>query len=368
MAMVCPQCRTTYENNLTCPKCNVRLAYFSQRGGDPEALTGDEKWHQTPAGRAFAGVIFALGLSYGLLQGTTSLLHFFGYGVDRVQLSPTLRLMLFYVLQVPAVLAGAMLAGAGRRKAVAFGALVGIVTGGIVLVGLRTGALRPIVQPYANAWLFPPENVRPGQFLGMDISLWTVLAVLPLHLIAGAVGGLITRFIFTPPPDVGMPVLLPSEPGQMLGTSKKVRLPPMRNLQGKGSSIAWAQALVGVVCAIAAVYHRNLLVRFIQDASEQLIKIESPDQVLLINGTIVGLAIFLGGAIAGAGRANGFTQGIMVGIAGGMGQIAFLQNQFAGQTQIFYAVLGAIFLAPLGGYFGCTLLPPAPPDSGVSRD
>jgi hypothetical protein len=371
MAMVCPQCRTAFENNLTCPRCNVRLVHQAARPSELEGLAGEEKWHQTLGGRAFAGVIFSLGLCYGLLQATAGLLHVLGWGVaeGRTPLAAETSLTLFYLLQVPGVVAGAMLAGAGRRKAIALGALVGLITGTIIVCGLYCGALSTVTAPYSNPWLFPPEGVRPGKFLGVAMTFWTMLAIAPLHLLAGTIGGVVTRLIWTPPPELAAPVLLPSEPGQVLGMQRKFRLPTLNPYQAKDkTSIGWFQVILGVVFAIGVVYYRDDIMRFIQIASDRAIRFDNAFQRQLVSGLIVGLGIFFGGAIAGVGRANGFTQGIMVGVAGGMGQIAFLQYQLAGEGSIFHALLGAIFLAPLGGYFGCSLLPPAPPPTGVSRD
>ena len=65
MAMVCPQCASSYEQRLQCPTCNARLLY-DPRGPKPAARSSAVRWQQTPWGRILIGLVLAQGLYFGL--------------------------------------------------------------------------------------------------------------------------------------------------------------------------------------------------------------------------------------------------------------------------------------------------------------
>ena len=65
MAMVCPQCASSYEQRLQCPTCGVRLLY-DFRGPKPAAQAAAVRWQQTPWGRILIGLVLAQGLYFGL--------------------------------------------------------------------------------------------------------------------------------------------------------------------------------------------------------------------------------------------------------------------------------------------------------------
>src|SRR5262245_65755160 len=67
MAMVCPQCKTSFDQRLQCPHCDVRLIYHESAGRAGNVpLVGAGAWQQTPWGRIFIGLLLAQGLYYGL--------------------------------------------------------------------------------------------------------------------------------------------------------------------------------------------------------------------------------------------------------------------------------------------------------------
>src|SRR5579864_398239 len=65
MAMVCPQCYSSFEQQLDCPTCGVRLHYQAGQAGD-------DRWQQTPWGRILVGLLLAQGLAHGLQMFTTA--------------------------------------------------------------------------------------------------------------------------------------------------------------------------------------------------------------------------------------------------------------------------------------------------------
>src|SRR5437016_4361872 len=74
MAMVCPQCKRSFVQQLTCSECGGRLLYQANTRATPSDEGSDEsyQWQQTPWGRMTAGLILAQGLAYGLQQLLTA--------------------------------------------------------------------------------------------------------------------------------------------------------------------------------------------------------------------------------------------------------------------------------------------------------
>src|SRR5947207_11584832 len=169
MIMVCPQCKGTFDGVLQCPKCGVRLMLATEKG--PQLTqTKQGKWHQTPAGRIMAGLVLGLGLSYGLLLFVTRILKMESF-------TPQVSAMIFLGIQAVALAAGGMLAGAGQTKGILFGAGVGCVSGLLAFVGLITGALAGVIEPFSKEAL---AHVPPLQM------------TLPVvHVVFGILGGLI---------------------------------------------------------------------------------------------------------------------------------------------------------------------------------
>src|SRR4051794_17126725 len=115
MAMVCPQCDSSFDQRLQCPTCGVRLAYQTAKRASVGDLMGPNgQWQQTPWGRIVVGLLLAQGLYYGLWhlitagmlatsdegQGVWTQLH----GV-----------VLSQCLQALSLVLGGMLTGAGQR-------------------------------------------------------------------------------------------------------------------------------------------------------------------------------------------------------------------------------------------------------------
>jgi hypothetical protein len=124
--------------------------------------------------------------------------------------------------------------------------------------------------------------------------------------------------------------------------------------------VGWVQVLAGTGIAIAGGSFATKPVReFFIRFSEGMLAITNHDQDTVTIGEVFALAILLGGAISGAGRHNGLLQGILVGVGAGVGMIPFVAGDQAKYMP--FIIMSALFLAPLGGWFGTTLLPPPPP-------
>src|SRR5262249_31233767 len=147
MPMVCPQCRDSFEQMLQCPNCGVRLLFQSAVRRSPFSFSRQEgSWQATPWGRLVVRLLLAQGLDYALQKFCTAgLLVASEDGAKTVQ-ATLAGLILLQALQAVGVLAGAMLAGAGKQQGALFGALLGVWNGVLFIVIQQASgeALTPI--------------------------------------------------------------------------------------------------------------------------------------------------------------------------------------------------------------------------------
>src|SRR4051794_32429186 len=112
MAMVCPQCKASFDQRLQCPHCEVRLVY--QEGGEQRARSPSPSprgWQQTPWGRIFIGLLLAQGMYYGLRHLCVAVLLATG-ATDPETLWASLEgQLLIQGLQVASLFLGAVFAG-----------------------------------------------------------------------------------------------------------------------------------------------------------------------------------------------------------------------------------------------------------------
>src|SRR5262245_45702121 len=115
MAMVCPQCKASFDQRLQCPSCEVRLVYYL--GGERRVrwpLPSPRGWQHSAWGRIFIGLLLAQGLYVGLRHLCVSVLLATGT-VDPATLGSTLEgQLLIQALQVVNLFVGAVFAGAGQ--------------------------------------------------------------------------------------------------------------------------------------------------------------------------------------------------------------------------------------------------------------
>src|SRR5229473_1072424 len=72
--MVCPRCQQAFEQQLQCPDCGCKLLYQADNLEATPVTAGDpvDHWQRTPWGRIVAGLLLAMGLSFGLQQLCTA--------------------------------------------------------------------------------------------------------------------------------------------------------------------------------------------------------------------------------------------------------------------------------------------------------
>ncbi|MGE3805861.1 MAG: hypothetical protein AB7K24_14395 [Gemmataceae bacterium] len=354
MPMICPKCQGAYENNLQCPKCSVMLVYQATSLDHERSLAEQMKWHQSPAGRMFAGVLIALGLSYGLLRLVSTV-------IPQGGLAPTTGLVVFYVMQIISVTAGGVLAGVGRRMGYGYGLGVGLVSGIVFMMGIVTGLLAGVVAPFASELL--PANAATREATASHTAYY----VLPiLHAACGALGGMIGSIIWKPPPELNMPTLVATRAEKKkedTGLVTQIALPKTddKNKGPLSGPVAWVRVLVGIgVAVFGGSFGTEPVRQFIIRVSEGGLVIQTHVQDQVTLGEIFALSIFLGGIIGGTSQRNGLKQGLVVGLGSGIGMVPFLMSGELAEYA-FFVVLSALFIAPLGGWFGSNLLPPPPP-------
>jgi hypothetical protein len=329
MPLVCPQCKQLYDQNGVCPLCNVVLLYHAQnlQQDATSASIADEgpsAWQQTPWGKILVGLILAQGLSFGLQQLLTAGFLATGDGGD---VWGTLLgiVMRHAILGVSLLIAGA-LSGAGQRRGIVYGALVGVVSG---LISLGVQAIR------------------------MDAAPSMLSSAVPLvHLFIGALGGALGMLIWRPTPQ--LPELEGNTPTPVPASTFGSSLEKM--LSGP---VHIGRVSAGAFIIVMGVVWSKAILDFLLRASGGALTISSQLQAQLVSMEITALAALFGAAFAGATTRNGLKQGMCVGIAAaaivlGM-QIS--SPKFALEPALF-TLSGIITVALVGGWFGGQLFPP----------
>jgi hypothetical protein len=324
MAMVCPQCSGTFEQRLQCPTCGIRLLYQVTPVRSARATAGEgAQWQQTPWGRILIGLLLAQGLYYGLRHLCTAGLLATHDEASRTALDSLTGLVLIQALQGASLLVGGILAGAGRRQGVIFGAVVGVWNGVIsVLVASATGHQLTAVTFYSQPIM---------------------------HTAFGAMGGFVGSLVWRP-----LPTLAPvgtRRSGPLLKTSKKTTF-----LDGP---VAWWRVIAGGAVAVGGTIWAKLILDMVLESTEGALSIDSHMQAQLATFEITALAMLAGSALAGATTANSLKQGLFVGLGASavMLGIRLAASQFALQPLIFMAST-SVALCMAGGWFGGQLFPP----------
>lgn len=324
MSMVCPQCNRTFEQRLSCPACGVRLQFHmsarSAASSDPDA---QENWQQTPWGRMLVGLLLAQGLAYSIQQMMTA---GFMAGGEQVNVWSTLwGIVLLHALQGLTLIFGGAITGAGQRRGVLYGSLIGLVNGIIFLfVQRQTG-----------------EMLTEVAIFGQPI----------LHLAFGALGGLLGTVIWRPIPIFAAPEETAND------RRPKIALPvSFRLFDGP---VHVTRVVVGVVIVVFGVLWSNTILNFALSASGGTLALRSHLQAQLVSWEISGLAILFGSGLAGACTFNGFKQGFCVGVGASLIYAGLqLGNPDAVLEKTLFLMLGISTLSIAGGWFGGQLLPP----------
>jgi hypothetical protein len=325
MAMVCPQCNRAFAQQLTCPECGGRLlfqAHSHSLARDDGAAGEQAQWQQTPWGRLAVGLILAQGLAYGLQQLFTAGLLATGEG--QIIWATMLGILLLQGLQGTCVLIGGALCGAGKRRGILYGSLIGLLNG-LIFLALQ----------------------RPSDDMPTAIVLYGQPV---LHMAFGALGGLIGTLIWKP-----IATLHVAEPAP--GT-KAVSV-PAPSLQFLAGPIYVGRVCLGVFVVVNGVVWSNAILNWVMNASQGALEIKSHLQAQLIGWEVCALATLFGAGLAGSSTFNGLKQGLCVGI----GSSLILAGVYLGNPKIMmestlFMIIGVMAMTIAGGWFGGQLFPP----------
>lgn len=333
MAMTCPSCSQQYEHRVYCPRCNVALAPHTLGTADGptrESLTPDENplpphWSRNPWGRTVLGVLVSQLLYYALhnvlMAGVLALGDQTNTSVQSLK-----ELLSTQALQVMALLIGSFLAGAGQKN----GGLLGS------LVGVWNGILCTMLQGLQG------DPVTAVNLYGQPI----------LHTAFGAFGGMLGAFMWKPMPTWAPP--------HAKDTSRKLRIRPLHWFRLTHGQAHWLRILAGAAIAIGGFLWADTILSLVVSNSSNRLSIRDSMQQFIMTLEISALAVFVGGAFAGATTWNGTVQGAWVGLVCSTLFLGFRfgYHQTNNYPTIFLMVAGCLALSLLGGSFGGRLLPP----------
>lgn len=325
MSMVCPQCRQMYEQALKCPSCGCRLEYqLRAMQADENKDEQNDNWQETPWGRILVGLLIAQGLGYGLQQMFSAGQMAISEDSSATAWSGFTGLILLHVLQGMCLILGGALAGAGQTRGVFFGSLIGMINGLIFLV----------VQRHTDGLL--QESITYAQPI--------------VHVIFGALGGLIGMSIWKPAPVLKFENEKPT-PGfswASLGTFK--------GLQGP---VSLGRVLMGIVVVVCGVASAKVILQYLLDLSGGTLTISDRWQNKVVLLEISAVATVLGAALAGSITHNGLKQGLCVGLGAGFILMGLeLSNPQIKLEAILFSLITTLFFSMLGGWFGSKLFPP----------
>jgi hypothetical protein len=272
-------------------------------------------------------------------------------------------------LQAPAPFIGGLLAGVNRKSGSGPGALVGLMSGFAAIFIIRSGPFDYLVDPFSSNLLHlrtpvePPIMVQLYGLQGFALHQVTLMSLPLVYFVFSVLGGFFGATLWKPVPDVAMPTLINREGAASVGLKTNINMPkqePQKSALISGP-IGWVQVIAGIGIAIFGGSFAARPVReFVLNITEGMFAIKNQEQDAFTIMEVFAFSLLLGGTVSGATRANGLKQGLIVGVGAGLGMVPFLAGTETAKYTPFI-VLSALFLAPLGGWFGTTLLPPPPP-------
>lgn len=352
MSMLCPRCQKTFAGHLRCPDCNVSLVPSNPaRLGITRFFVTKAKWQHTIWGRCLIGLLVAQGLYYVLLQLTSAVVLLTGMQASEIASwhKSFAGLMVQQALQAVSLLVGGMLAGAGHRKGMTYGTIVGVYNVMLLLlVKVLTGA-----------------DLK--QIAGDPLLMLLLFSQPPLQVVFGAIGGYLGHTIWKPMLPVVVERPVPGPPG-IIPTTPEEPSP----LAGP---ISWFRITLGAAVAMVGTMSASSILNLILTSEATKEGLDTWRQANFIIWEVAVLAIILGGAVAGSGSSNGVKQGLIYGIVSCVVLVIYYENQNREVPQtlvykmldlsvvqliqkIFFTMLSVLPLGAIGGWFGSQLMPP----------
>jgi len=370
MSRACPKCNSSFDDRWYCPTCGVRLVAAAQAQRKTAAPKEGAKrlssviqhqrikWQQTTWGKCVIGVLLAQALFYALWQLGSAVAIM--AGADPNWWDTLFGLLVKQSMQAVSLLAAGMMAGAGQRRALRNGTIVGVYNGFFFLL---------------------VETV----LLKHQMNLLTLLGQPLLQVAFGALGAYLGRVIWSPV----MPVMPRAEGAakadkEAAAMAGGIALPKARSKPSPFSGkVGWIRVVTGTAVVVIGCLSANAVRDDILRDRPGIPKlsVETRSQAQFVAWEISVLSMVFGGAIAGANTLNGPLQGLVVGLISTAVLIGnSIQSEWAGHEPptetLFFTLLGidpgvssvleivlfrALSVIPLclvGGWFGGQLLPP----------
>lgn len=363
MPMVCPQCHSSFEQAQECPTCGVRLFYKASRTSAADITTKPvESWQESQWGRIFLGLLLAQGLYYGLWHLSLA---------AKAALTVP-ELLMQQAVQILSLILGGALAGAGQRRGVLNGAVVGV----------------------WNVMLYFVYKLVDRSLSDNPHELVAVYGQPILHAFFGALGGFIGKMLWKPLPApyqgdlLGLPPALPTPVSMGSVAAPLPTIQPVRPVPSAGEwlvafvgPLAWGRILLGTALTVVGTFSASRILDFVLTITETRKSYISDEQSQLMTWEVFVLVMVAGSAVAGASRNNGAKQGLCVGLITGVLLIFLHATGILGSrsqpahTLVFkllgllsafptpletapYTILSTLLLGMIGGWFGSILLPP----------
>jgi hypothetical protein len=236
--------------------------------------------------------------------------------------SVLLTLLLKQGLELVCLVIGSVLAGAGQRRGLIIGALIGLFNA----LALQVTAL----------------------FQNSPINDVAVYAQPLLHACVGAIAGLLGSLIWRPLPALNL---------APMRIRRKVKRPE-RRFPLFGGPIAWFRVLLGTAVVVAGVLSPTVVLDFLIRNSLGQLQITSQLQATMITWELIVLFILLGSGISGFNTLNGPKQGLCVGIAASflIAGYQYSRPHWVLEESIFMAFV-ITTLSLIGSWFSCRLFP-----------
>jgi hypothetical protein len=269
-------------------------------------------------------VILSQGLYYGVRQLCTAGLLASGDQAAPDVWTTLYGLIFLQVIQALCLVLAGMLAGAGLRQGIVFGAVVGV----------WNGVLSVVMQSFG----------------GLPHTAVTLVGQPILHIAFGAAGGFLGCRIWKPLPTLAGPAA-PQAAAPLIPA--RIRRPLFEG------PVAWGRILLGTALAISGAVWANVILDLVLDAGQGMLDITDHLQAQLVTWEVTGLAMLAGSALAGAGTSNSLKQGLCVGLAASAVLLGVrLGVRPAALHDLILTVACSVTLGLVGAWFGGSLFPP----------
>jgi hypothetical protein len=324
MSMVCTRCNMSYEQALHCPTCGAALVYHvpSKRAFNYAELA--RGWQHTDGGRFVIGIGLAQGLFYGLYLLLTSIFNAaYGEPFSSASVPPMTEVICVQSLQLFGLLVGCLIAGVARRQA--------------IVLGVYIGVANSILSYILAQW--PIQAINTPLYFAQPF----------IQIVVGGIACLASSLIWKPLAVVTLPET-PSRMAKRLGAKRP------RVLKFFAGPISWLRLAVGVALAVVGCQAAHFTLTAVLNLSDQF-SLNEYMQESVVEWELRGVALLLGGIVAGAGTTNGLKQGFMTGMFTAAVMNVLIAYRHAKPEVVALSLALSFTLPLLGGWFGGQLLP-----------